>query len=133
MNMSRQLHFSLALQLSLIVLGISAALGHSLPWSRSLEPDGHVWPDGHTCAYVIATADNFLAVRSGPGVTYSLAGKLKPNDFVDVSACVTQSCKAGPWRVIEHIDWSSDGDGEHPIRGWVNGRLLRQTACLDEP
>jgi hypothetical protein len=102
-----------------------------LKWSKSLEPDGHVWPDGHTCANVIETPDGFLAVREGPAASYRVVGNLRPNDFIDVAACTKASCGSNPWRQISYT--SSGRDREQSLQGWVNARYLHQTACLDEP
>jgi hypothetical protein len=99
-----------------------------IKWSRSREPDGHVWPDGHTCATVMETPDRFLAVRSGPAARYPQVGALRPNDFVDVTACKASTCHSSAWRQI-----SLNAGDERSLRGWVNARFLHQTACLDEP
>jgi hypothetical protein len=109
------------------------ALAEPLTWHKSLEPDGHTWPDGHTCAHVVATSDGFLAVRAKPGAGYTLVGKLKPGSFLDVDPCHSDSCSANSWREIGWNDPQSDSNGDHSLRGWVNAKYLRQVACLDEP
>lgn len=101
-----------------------------LRWSKSLEPDGHVWPDGHTCAKVIETPDGFLAVRTGPAASNGVVDNLRPNDFIDVAACTKASCANNPWR---QISYTASGQGRQSLQGWVNARYLKQVACLDEP
>jgi len=116
--------------LALLVLMFlpSAQLAAALPWAESLEPDGHIWPDRHTCAVVSPTSDGFLAVRSAGAATATFIGKLKTGAFVDVAACTNDTCRAGTWREV-----TSNDESDHPLHGWVNAKYLRQTACLDEP
>ena len=128
MNPSRAI-----LVLALVGLAVLPTAAGPLKWAESMEPHGHIWPDGHTCAYVATTSDGFLAVRRAPAVSAALIGKLKTRAFVDVAACTTDACRAGTWREVTWNDPSAADYGAHPMRGWANARYLNQTACLDEP
>jgi hypothetical protein len=117
--METPMKFQLSVAALLLITSGAAAMGAGAP-------------DGHSCAIVVTTSDGFLSVRKDPSAGRAEVSRLKPGDFVDVSACSVANC-SGSWRRISYVDWSRDNDGTHPLEGWVNARYLKHVACGDEP
>jgi len=81
------------------------------------------------CAVVLKTSDGFLALRSGPGVSYPMKRKLKRGDKVVMMEIGDEAV-----RRAEHDTWVSvfplDSD-IHDLSGWVRSKYIQvyNTSC----
>ena len=89
------------------------------------------------CAVVKPTTDGFVALRTGPGTTFSIRQRLRPFDvvWVDTGSCRGRICdESGKWRFIEGVP-RLDGpfnEARRFTQGWALASFIKQTACPTE-
>ena len=91
---------------------------------------------GTYCAVAEKTADGFVSLRVGPGVSYPLLATVVPRDllWIDTGRCREfmgrEFCDpTGKWVFVEKV--FSIG-GTNSAQGWINSKLVRQVACEEE-
>ena len=89
------------------------------------------------CAVVLITPDGFLNLRSGPGATYPIIGKMFSGVqvLVDTGSCRNQLCdETKKWQFVEGVERLDDPPetAEHFTQGWAIARFTKKVKCADE-
>jgi hypothetical protein len=89
------------------------------------------------CAVVKPTSDGFVALRAGPGTTFSTVERLRPFDFVwmDTASCRGELCdESGQWQFVEGVPRLDGplGNERTFTQGWIRSRYVKPIVCPAE-